>query len=414
MGPLSDKRVLLGVTGGIAAYKSAELVRRLRDAGADVRVVMTAGAEAFVAPLTFQALSGHRVHTRLLDAEAEAGMGHIELARWADAVLVAPASADCLARLAAGLADDLLTTLVLATEAPVFLAPAMNRVMWSAQATRDNAATLAGRGLTLLGPGEGGQACGESGAGRMREPAELVEALAGALATGGSLAGRTVMVTAGPTREPVDPVRFLGNRSSGRMGFAVAAAARRQGARVILVAGPVALATPPGCERVDVETAAEMQAAVEARLAGCDIFVATAAVADYRVREPSGQKIKKAADRLQLELVRNPDILASVAARAGGPFTVGFAAETEDLAGNARAKLENKSLDMVAANRVGAGRGFERPDNALELFWPGGGESLARMAKGALAERLMARVAQRFFETRGEHPSDAHGSTQDP
>lgn len=397
MQSLIAKRILLGVSGGIAAYKSAELVRGLRAAGVEVRVVMTAGARRFITPLTLQALSGQPVRTELFDAEAEAGMGHIELARWADAVLVAPASADLLARLAQGRADDLLATLCLATRAPLLLAPAMNQAMWSHPATVANVRLLAGRGARLLGPEAGEQACGETGPGRMREPQDLIADLAGSFEPG-SLAGCRVLVTAGPTREAIDPVRFVSNRSSGRMGYAVAAAAREAGARVTLISGPVALDSPPGIERVRVESAEEMRAAVQAHLSGCDIFIGAAAVADYRPAQAAAQKLKKRNATLSLDLVRNPDILAEVACAHPRPFTVGFAAETEDLDANARTKRMQKSLDMIAANRVGPGQGFEVGDNALTLYWEGGSESLPHQPKARLARELIARIAQRFHD----------------
>ena len=397
MSSLSRHKVLLGVTGGIAAYKAAELVRALRRAGAEVRVAMTEAATEFVTPLTFQALSGQPVHTHLLDPAAEAAMGHIELARWADTVLVAPASADFMARLAAGMADDLLATVCLATEAPVLLAPAMNQQMWANPATRANARTLEDRGIELLGPAEGEQACGEVGAGRMLEPGALVAALE-ERAGPRVLAGRQVTVTAGPTREPLDPVRFLSNRSSGRMGFAVAAALARAGAEVRLVAGPVDLPTPPGCERIDVETAREMHAAVMEGIAGCDLFIATAAVADYRPVSAGERKIKKSAEHLDLAMVRNPDILADVAALADRPFCVGFAAETHDVIDYAEDKRSRKGLDMIAANRVGEGLGFDRPDNALEVLWEGGRASLPRTSKERLARELVNLIAERMAE----------------
>ena len=319
MGYLSHKHVLLGVTGGIAAYKSAGLVRRLREQGADVRVVMTRGAQAFITPLTLQALSGRPVHTELLDSDAEAAMGHIELARWADVVLVAPATADFIARLVHGRADDLLAAICLATDAPLAVAPAMNRLMWENPATQDNMAVLARRGVHSFGPAEGEQACGETGPGRMLEPDALVTEVSGLFRTG-ALAGCHVLVTAGPTREPVDPVRYLTNRSSGRMGFAVAAAAAEAGARVTLVCGPVNLPTPAGVRRIDVETAAQMHDAVMQHAAGVDICIAAAAVADYRPAQVPEQKIKKSAASMSLELERNPDIIATVAALEDGPF----------------------------------------------------------------------------------------------
>jgi phosphopantothenoylcysteine decarboxylase/phosphopantothenate--cysteine ligase len=395
MSELVHKRILLGVTGGIAAYKSAELVRRLRDAGAEVRVAMTAAARSFVTPLTFQALSGHRVHTTLLDAEAEAAMGHIELARWADAVLVAPASADFMARLAHGLADDLLATLCLATAAPIVLAPAMNRQMWAAEATRNNAARLSRRGVRLLGPAAGGQACGETGPGRMLEPHELVRGLA-ELWGPRPLAGRRAVVTAGPTREALDPVRYLSNRSSGKMGYAVAAAAAAAGAEVVLVSGPVALAPPPDVRRVAVTSAAEMLEAVLAEVAGADLFIATAAVADYRPAASADRKMKKDSERMELVLERNPDILAAVAALPQRPFCVGFAAETDDVIGYARGKLEAKGLDLIAANAVGEGRGFDRDDNTLTVLWPGGERALGTGSKHDLARALMDIICERL------------------
>jgi phosphopantothenoylcysteine decarboxylase/phosphopantothenate--cysteine ligase len=392
---LINKRILLGVTGSIAAYKSADLVRRLREAGAEVRVVMTKGATEFITPLTLQALSGQPVRTSLLDADAEAAMGHIELARWADAVLVAPASADFLARLAHGRADDLLAALCLASEAPLVVAPAMNRAMWSNAATRDNCELLRGRGVRFFGPAQGVQACGETGPGRMLEPPELVERLAALFQTG-ALAGLSVLVTAGPTREALDPVRYLSNRSSGKMGFAVARAAAEAGARVTLVAGPVALATPPGVERVDVESAQEMYDAVMARTAGCDVFIAVAAVADYRPATVARDKIKKNEASISLAMERTPDILAAVARLSPSPFCVGFAAETADLHRYAEDKLLRKGLAMVAANEVGAGVGFDSDDNALEVLWAEGGVSLPRATKQQLGRQLISLIGERY------------------
>ncbi len=393
---LTSKRILLGVTGGVAAYKAADLVRRLREAGAEVRVVMTRAATQFVTPLTFQALSGNPVHLDLLDPEAEAGMGHIQLARWADAVLVAPATADFMARLAHGLADDLLSTLCLATDAPLALAPAMNRLMWANPATQDNRRVLESRGVHLFGPAEGGQACGETGPGRMLEPAELVERVAGLFAPG-RLSGLTVLITAGPTREAIDPVRFIGNRSSGKMGYAVAEAAAEAGAQVVLVSGPVALPAPPRVECVRVESAEEMHRAVMARAGACDIFIAAAAVADYRPRVQAGQKIKKDRQELELVLERTPDILAAVAALPQRPFVVGFAAETERLEEHAHAKRIRKNLDLIAANQVGRpGSGFESDDNALQVYWEGGSEALPLMPKSRLARQLISIIAERY------------------
>jgi phosphopantothenoylcysteine decarboxylase/phosphopantothenate--cysteine ligase len=390
------ERILLGVTGGIAAYKSAEIVRRLRERGADVQVVMTAAARQFVTPLTFQALSGRPVRTDLWDEAAEAAMGHIELARWADRILVAPASADFLARLAHGLASDLLTTLCLATDVPIIVAPAMNRLMWANAATRANMASLAARGIDVIGPAEGDQACGETGPGRMVEPDVLAAAVMDAPATSGALAGRKVIITAGPTRERIDPVRFITNRSSGKMGFAVAEAARDAGAEVILISGPVSVCTPRGVRRVDVETAEQMLAAVNENLAGTDIFIAAAAVSDYRPVQVSTEKIKKTSDSLMLALSRTTDILATVAAGAARPFVVGFAAETQNVERNALAKLEGKNLDMIAANQVGEGLAFDQDDNALTVYWRGGRRELRRAEKSQIAAELIALIAERF------------------
>jgi phosphopantothenoylcysteine decarboxylase/phosphopantothenate--cysteine ligase len=395
MSTQASTRILLGVTGGIAAYKSAELVRRLRDRGAEVQVVMTAGARQFVTPLTFQALSGRPVRTDLWDEAAEAAMGHIELARWADRVLIAPASADFLARLAHGLAGDLLTTLCLATDAPLSVAPAMNRLMWANAATQANVALLRSRGVAVLGPAEGDQACGETGPGRMLEPAELLDALAPQGAAQRVLAGLKVMITAGPTRERIDPVRFITNRSSGKMGFAVAEAAREAGAEVVLVSGPVNVATPPGVRRVDVETAEQMMNAVNEHVADTDIFIAAAAVSDYRPVQCASEKIKKTSDSLTLALSRTTDILATVAARAPRPFVVGFAAETQNVERNALAKLEGKRLDMIAANQVGDNLAFDCEDNALTVYWPGGKQDLGRAPKRQLAAALVSLIAER-------------------
>ncbi len=393
---LSGKHILLGISGGIAAYKAADLTRRLRDAGAEVRVVMTEGATHFITPLTLQALSGHPVRVSLWDEEHEAAMGHIELARWADAILIAPASADLMARLAAGMANDLLTTLCLACEAPMFLAPAMNRVMWAHPATRANAATLQERGATLLGPGAGSQACGETGEGRMLEPLDLVEHLHKHFSIG-PLAGKKVVITAGPTREAIDPVRYISNRSSGRMGYALAEAARNAGAEVVLVSGPTALPAPAGVQRIDVESALAMREAVM-RALPCDLFIGTAAVADYRAAVIAPGKIKKAAETLAIELVKNPDILAEVAARPDRPFTVGFAAETDHLLDHARDKLVRKHLDMIAANRVGEGLAFDQPDNALTVLWRDGIKELPQADKRVLARQLIELIADRVHD----------------
>ncbi len=399
MNALANKHILLGVTGGIAAYKAPELVRRLRDAGAQVQVVLTAAGGAFITPLTLQAVSGQPVHEELLSAQAESGMGHIELARWADLILIAPCTANFMARLAHGLAGDLLGACCLAARVPIAIAPAMNAGMWDSPATQRNLRQLQADGVQVFGPASGSQACGEVGAGRLLEPMELVDrcaTLLGGEPNVGALAGRKVLMTAGPTFEDLDPVRYLGNRSSGRMGYAVAQAAREAGAEVLLISGPVALADPSGVTVQRVRSALDMHRAVLDAVAGMDVFIGTAAVADYRPAQPAGQKIKKTRESLTVELVRNPDILAEVAARADRPFTVGFAAETDDVLGYARRKLEEKRLDLIAANTVGAGQGFEVDDNALTLLWPGGQRELPRASKAALARDLIAVIAQRL------------------
>jgi phosphopantothenoylcysteine decarboxylase / phosphopantothenate---cysteine ligase len=393
---MHGKRVLLGITGGIAAYKSPDLVRRLREQGAEVQVVLTAGAREFVTPMTFQAVSGREVRSDLWDPEAEKAMSHIELARWADLVIIAPATADFIARLATGQADDLLTTLCLATAAPIALAPAMNRVMWANAATQANVATLKSRGIHLWGPGEGDQACGEVGAGRMLEPTQLAGLATSVIAPAGPLAGKRVLLTAGPTRERIDPVRFISNRSSGKMGFAVAAAAREAGADVTIICGPVSIATPPGVKRIDVESAADMLNAVMKNIDGVDIFVATAAVADYRPASPVECKIKKTSESMDLKMERTIDILATVAARAARPFVVGFAAETDSVEQYARQKLLKKNLDMIAANEVGHDKVFEKDDNALLVLWREGRRELPQAPKVSLARDLVALIAERY------------------
>lgn len=397
---MQGKRILLGVTGGIAAYKGPDLVRRLRERGAEVQVVMTAAAREFVTPMTFQAVSGRAVRTDLWDAAAEAAMGHIELARWAQLVVIAPASADFLARLATGQANDLLSTMCLATEAPIAVAPAMNRVMWANAATTANVTTLQRRGVQIFGPAEGDQACGEIGAGRMLEPVELADRAAMLLSGGGPLHGRRVLITAGPTRERIDPVRFISNRSSGKMGFAVAQAAREAGAEVILVSGPVTLPTPPGVHRIDVESAAEMLNVVLREVEQADIFISTAAVADYRPLSAADQKIKKTSDRMDLNMERTVDVLATVAARPDRPFVVGFAAETESVEQHARGKLLKKNLDMIAANEVGHDKAFDCEDNQLIVLWRTGRRELGRASKLALARELVGLVAESFAAAR--------------
>ena len=392
----SKTRIVLGVTGGIAAYKSPDLVRRLLERGAEVQVVMTKSAQRFVSPMTFQAVSGRPTRSDLWDTAAEAAMGHIELARWAQIVLIAPASADFIARMAGGRADDLLTTLCVATEAPILLAPAMNRVMWANKATQANIETLVARGVRILGPGSGNQACGEIGVGRMWEPLKLAEALLDPPVNAGLLTGLNVLITAGPTRERLDPVRYLTNRSSGKMGFAVAAAAREAGAHVTIVSGPVQLQTPVGVTRINVESARDMYAAVHRHVADADVFIAAAAVADFQPVTIAKQKIKKQGGSVNLELEPAPDIIKSVADMQRRPFVVGFAAETNDVEDNARIKLKRKKLDMIAANQVGDGIAFDCEDNALTVIWPGGKLEVARGPKIDVARELIALIAQRL------------------
>lgn len=395
--------IVLGITGGIAAYKAPDLVRRLRERGADVQIVMTASAEEFVTGTALQAVSGRPIRSNLWDKEAEAAMSHIELARWADVVLIAPATAEVMARIASGGAPDLLTTICLATEAPIALAPAMNHVMWNNPATQANREVLLERGIHLLGPGVGSQACGEEGAGRMLEPGTIAATTFNLTRRKGEglLAGRKVVVTAGPTREAIDPVRYITNRSSGKMGYAIASAAALQGADVILISGPVNLAEPPGIDIVNVESAEEMFAAAHAAMNDADIFVAAAAVADYRPADVAVQKIKKNDEAMTLELTRCPDILASVAALAAAPFTVGFAAETENVIEYARGKLEKKKLDLIVANRVGRDCGFDRDDNAATVLWRDGEKSYPTSSKVDLARQLIELAAERFYASRG-------------
>jgi phosphopantothenoylcysteine decarboxylase/phosphopantothenate--cysteine ligase len=401
MGQLFNRNVLLGVSGGIAAYKSAQLVRDLQDLGASVRVIMTAGATEFITPLTLQALSGNPVHQHLLDAEAEAGMGHIELARWADVVLIAPATANCLARLAHGEASDLLTTVCLANTSPKLLAPAMNQAMWLDPATTANLELLQGRGFHVVGPAEGSQACGDVGPGRMEEPATIAQRTA-ALFQSDVLDGVRVVITAGPTREAIDPVRYISNHSSGKMGFALARAAADAGAHTTLISGPVNLATPDHVHRTDVVSARDMHEASLAMLAQCDIFIACAAVADYRPASALAQKLKKSAATLQLEMVRNPDIVSAVAGHANRPFTVGFAAETQDVAAYARDKLEAKKLDLIIANDVsGADIGFNGENNAVLIIGADYFEELGLASKQQLGRQLIAVIAEKYLATVG-------------
>jgi phosphopantothenoylcysteine decarboxylase/phosphopantothenate--cysteine ligase len=396
MSSLTNKQILLGVTGGIAAYKSADLVRRLQDAGASVQVVMTPAAQEFITPLTLQALSGNPVHTQLLDPEAEAGMGHIQLARWADLVLIAPASADFMARLTQGMGNDLLTSICLATAAPIALAPAMNQGMWRNQATQTNLDLLIERKIHIFGPADGGQACGDIGPGRMLEPLQLVDAAASLFATG-SLAGKTLVITAGPTREAIDPVRYLSNHSSGKMGYALAEAAAEAGAKTILISGPTQLKTPPRVQRIDVTSAQQMFDASMAAADSCDVFIAAAAVADYRPAQVAPQKLKKGADEsITLTLVKNPDIVASVAALPKRPFTVGFAAESENLLDYGRAKLVHKKLDLVIANNISDSRiGFNSDDNAVTVIDEHSSHELSQRSKQQLARELIALIARK-------------------
>ncbi len=394
---LTNKQIILGITGGIAAYKSAELTRLLKGAGADVRVVMTPAATEFITPLTLQALSGHPVHLHLLDPEAEAGMGHIELAKWADLIVIAPASADFMARLANGMGNDLLTTICLATDVPICLAPAMNQAMWRAPQTQQNAEALRQQGITLWGPGVGEQACGDTGPGRMIEPLEILDAVSNCFDTG-TLAGLRVHITAGPTQEPLDPVRYISNHSSGKMGYALAQAATDAGAAVTLISGPVNLAQPDHVKRISVTTAQEMLSASLANIDDCDIFIACAAVADYRPTAIAEHKIKKGNEEImELHLVKNPDIVATVASLENKPFTVGFAAETRDVINYARGKLAKKGLDMIVANDVSqAGIGFNSDENAVTLVTANQQTSIPQTSKRQLAVQLIEQIAKHY------------------
>lgn len=394
---LTGKNIVLGVTGSIAAYKAADLIRRLREAGADVKVVMTKSACEFITPLTLQTLSGQPVAIELLDADQESAMGHIKLARWADWILVAPASADIIARVAQGRTDDLLSALCLASESPLAIAPAMNNKMWQNQATQDNLAILQARGAQILGPAIGDQACGEQGEGRLLEPVDIVNELA-TLMVPARLTGKKVLITAGPTHEAIDPVRYIGNRSSGKMGFAIAKAAAEAGAEVVLIAGPVHLVTPTGVERIDVETAQGMLDAVLAKVTKSDLFISCAAVADYRPENISDNKIKKTQrDSLQLNLIPTVDIVSMVASQNDELFVVGFAAETENMEEYAQEKMQIKGLNMIAANQVGDGVGFAVDENALQVFWPQGAQQLPLASKTQLARNLMTLIIERYY-----------------
>lgn len=396
MSGLEGRRIVLGVTGGIAAYKAVELARLLTKAGVELQVVMTDAATRFVGPLSFQAVSGKAVRIDLFDEAHEAAMGHIELARWADEIIIAPASADFIARLAHGLADNLLTTICLATAADISVAPAMNQSMWLNVATQSNIRQLENRNVRLLGPASGDQACGETGPGRMLEPEEIMAVLEGA-SVKGKFSGLSVLISAGPTREAIDPVRFLGNRSSGKMGFAIARAFVAEGADVTLISGPVDLDAPAGVKRVDVESASEMRNAILPLAEKVDVFVGCAAVADYRPEMIEVQKIKKQHEMLDLRLVRNPDILAEVAALSDGPFTVGFAAETENLKQYAEEKRRVKGVDMIAANLVSNNQGFDAEENALHVLWQGGETELVKQNKGLLAMKLAELIGERYY-----------------
>lgn len=391
---MHQNKLIIGVTGGIAAYKSCELVRRAQDAGFEVRVVMTHAAQSFVTPLTFQALSGNPVHTDLLDERAEAGMGHIELARWADTIVVAPATANFIAGLASGEAGDLLSTLCIASRAPLYVAPAMNQAMWSNARTQTNIEKLRQIGINVLSPGVGEQACGDVGPGRMMEPGEILEQLQG-VQPPLPLSGKKILITGGPTREAIDPVRFISNHSSGKMAFALAGAACRMGAKVTLVSGPVALETPRGVERVFVEDAAQMLSAVMERVADADLFIGAAAVSDYRPSEPANQKIKKSSETLNIKLTRNPDILSEVAALKGAPYCVGFAAESENLLQNAREKLRKKAVDLIVANDISrADVGFDSDENECWVIGVNMEHKIDQSPKPLVAESILDIVAK--------------------
>jgi len=401
---LQGKNIVLGITGGIAAYKTPELVRRLKDHGADVRVVMTSAAQAFITPLTLQAVSANAVSDSLLDTQAELAMGHIELAKWADLVLIAPATADSIARIACGMANDLLTTICLATSAPIAIAPAMNQQMWHAEVTQENIAKLISRKVAVFGPGSGEQACGDVGLGRMLDVDELVKLTCDFFQKNSTIArnnltGQSWVITAGPTREAIDPVRYISNHSSGKMGYAIAQAAQIAGAKVQIISGPVNIALPKGCTKVAVESAVEMHQQALAFAKEADVFIACAAVADYRVSDVATQKIKKSADEMHIHLVKNPDIVADVAALSSKPFTVGFAAETQDVEHYALGKLKKKNLDMIAANNVAlSGQGFNSDDNALTVFSSDNKTELPLASKQILAEQLVQLISQHHIE----------------
>ena len=397
---LSGKKIVLGVSGGIAAYKTPELVRRLRERGAEVRVVMTEGAKAFITPLSLQAVSGYPVSDSLLDPAAEAAMGHIELGKWADLVILAPATADLIARITAGMANDLVSTICLATPAPVAVVPAMNQQMYRATATQHNLEVLSSRGLLMWGPDSGSQACGDVGPGRMLDPLTIVEMAAQHFTVTKDLQHLNIMITAGPTRERLDPVRYITNDSSGKMGYAIAAAAASRGANVTLISGPVSLPTPPWVKRIDVTTALEMEAAVQQHVQEQQIFVGCAAVADYRAAAVADEKIKKQGDEITIKMIKNPDIVAGVAALlAHRPYVVGFAAETNNVEEYARQKRMSKNLDLICANDVSqAGQGFNSDNNALHLFWQEGVKVLPLERKELLGHLLLNEIVTRYDE----------------
>ncbi|MCP2002421.1 UNVERIFIED_ORG: phosphopantothenoylcysteine decarboxylase/phosphopantothenate--cysteine ligase [Buttiauxella agrestis ATCC 33320] len=397
---LSGKKIVLGVSGGIAAYKTPELVRRLRERGAEVRVVMTEAAKAFITPLSLQAVSGYPVSDSLLDPAAEAAMGHIELGKWADLVILAPATADLIARITAGMANDLVSTICLATPAPVAVVPAMNQQMYRATATQHNLEVLSSRGLLMWGPDSGSQACGDVGPGRMLDPLTIVEMAAQHFTVTKDLQHLNIMITAGPTRERLDPVRYITNDSSGKMGYAIAAAAASRGANVTLISGPVSLPTPPWVKRIDVTTALEMEAAVQQHVQEQQIFVGCAAVADYRAAAVADEKIKKQGDEITIKMIKNPDIVAGVAALlAHRPYVVGFAAETNNVEEYARQKRMSKNLDLICANDVSqAGQGFNSDNNALHLFWQEGDKVLPLERKELLGHLLLNEIVTRYDE----------------
>ncbi len=396
---LKDKKILIGITGGIAAYKTIELIRLLKTAGAEVRVAMTPPAEAFVTPLTLQAISGNAVSTSLLDPQAELAMGHIELAKWADLVVIAPATADFIARLRIGMGNDLLSTICLATASPILLAPAMNQQMYKRSIVQENLQSLIEQGVSIIGPNAGFQACGDIGKGRMSEPSEIFQTIEDHFIQSQDLADLSVVITAGPTREAIDPVRYISNHSSGKMGFAIAEAFAKRGAKVTLIAGPVNLATPQNVSRIDVISAQQMAEQAVSLAQKNAIFIGCAAVADYRVEQIAEQKIKKTGDNdeITLKLVKNPDIIATVAHLAQNrPFVVGFAAETQNVADYAKDKLQRKNLDLICANDVSGGQVFGQDQNSLHLFWQNGEKILPLAEKGKLAINLIDEIVTKY------------------